>query len=39
MPSVLYYDKAGKARSFGAETEDEDIVIEAEENQWFKAEW
>ncbi|KAJ7471922.1 hypothetical protein FB451DRAFT_311117 [Mycena latifolia] len=39
VPSVLYYDKNGKARAFGAETEDEDTIIEAEENGWFKTEW
>ncbi|KAJ7119603.1 hypothetical protein C8R44DRAFT_672449 [Mycena epipterygia] len=39
VPSVLYYDKNGKARAFGAETEDEDTIIEAEENEWFKTEW
>ncbi|KAJ7675457.1 hypothetical protein B0H17DRAFT_1182843 [Mycena rosella] len=39
VPSVLYYDKDGKPKAFGAETEDEDIVIEAEDNGWVKAEW
>ncbi|KAF7290593.1 hypothetical protein MIND_01299400 [Mycena indigotica] len=39
VPSVLYYDRQGKARAFGAETEDEDTVIEAEENEWRKVEW
>ncbi|KAJ7485160.1 hypothetical protein B0H11DRAFT_1152421 [Mycena galericulata] len=39
VPSVLYYDNNGNPKAFGAETEDEDTIIEAEENEWFKAEW
>ncbi|KAJ7629515.1 hypothetical protein DFH06DRAFT_1225951 [Mycena polygramma] len=39
VPSVLYYDKEGKARAFGAETEDDDTIMEAEENEWTKVEW
>ncbi|KAJ6515205.1 hypothetical protein C8R47DRAFT_507281 [Mycena vitilis] len=39
VPSVLYYDKQGKARAFGAETEDDDTIMEAEENGWVKVEW
>ncbi|KAJ7641482.1 hypothetical protein FB45DRAFT_900316 [Roridomyces roridus] len=39
VPSVLYYDKDGKPRAFGAETDDEDVIIQAEENEWSKAEW
>ncbi|KAJ7153014.1 hypothetical protein C8R46DRAFT_479992 [Mycena filopes] len=39
VPSVLYYDQQGKARAFGAETEDEDTIIEAEESGWVKVEW
>ncbi|KAJ7640457.1 hypothetical protein DFH06DRAFT_1334809 [Mycena polygramma] len=39
VPSVLYYDRNGNSKAFGAETEDEDTVIEAEENGWLKAEW
>ncbi|KDQ57912.1 hypothetical protein JAAARDRAFT_193396 [Jaapia argillacea MUCL 33604] len=39
VPSVLYYDKQGVARAFGAETEDEETIVEAEEGQWHKAEW
>ncbi|KAJ7912524.1 hypothetical protein B0H13DRAFT_2232477 [Mycena leptocephala] len=38
-PSVLYYDKQGNPKAFGAETEDEDTIIEAEENGWVKVEW
>ncbi|KAJ6558127.1 hypothetical protein B0H19DRAFT_129158 [Mycena capillaripes] len=39
VPSVLYYDGQGNAKAFGAETEDEDTIIEAEENGWVKVEW
>ncbi|KAJ7207969.1 hypothetical protein GGX14DRAFT_634628 [Mycena pura] len=39
VPSVLYYDKQGKAMAFGAETEDEDIIMEGEEHGWVKVEW
>ncbi|KAJ7021476.1 hypothetical protein C8F04DRAFT_267971 [Mycena alexandri] len=39
VPSVLYYDRDGNPKAFGAETEDEDTIIEAEENGWFRAEW
>ncbi|KAJ7153012.1 hypothetical protein C8R46DRAFT_1121030 [Mycena filopes] len=39
VPSVLYYDSDGNPRAFGAETEDDDTIIEAEENGWFRAEW
>ncbi|KAJ7262662.1 hypothetical protein B0H12DRAFT_304137 [Mycena haematopus] len=39
VPSVLYYDRLGNARALGAETEDEDTIIEAEENGWIKVEW
>ncbi|KAJ7471925.1 hypothetical protein FB451DRAFT_311192 [Mycena latifolia] len=39
VPSVLYYDADGNPRAYGAETEDDDTIIEAEEKGWFKAEW
>ncbi|KAL0948380.1 hypothetical protein HGRIS_010962 [Hohenbuehelia grisea] len=39
VPSVIYYDVDGEACAFGAETEDEDRIFEAEENAWVKAEW
>ncbi|KAJ7117906.1 hypothetical protein C8R43DRAFT_1091104 [Mycena crocata] len=39
VPSVLYYDADGNPKAYGAETEDEDTIIEAEENGWFKVEW
>ncbi|KAF7361375.1 hypothetical protein MSAN_01170300 [Mycena sanguinolenta] len=39
VPSVLYYDKHGTARAFGAETDDEDTIMEAEENGWTRVEW
>ncbi|KAF7291486.1 hypothetical protein MKEN_01483100 [Mycena kentingensis (nom. inval.)] len=39
VPSVLYYDRHGNAQAFGAETEDDDVVIDAEEHGWRKVEW
>ncbi|KAL0949368.1 hypothetical protein HGRIS_009437 [Hohenbuehelia grisea] len=39
VPSVVYYDAATEIRAIGAETEDEDMVVEAEDNGWHKAEW
>ncbi|KAJ7302367.1 hypothetical protein DFH08DRAFT_794556 [Mycena albidolilacea] len=39
VPSVLYYDNNGNPKAFGAETEDEDTIMEAEENGWQKVEW
>ncbi|KAK6974608.1 hypothetical protein R3P38DRAFT_3335708 [Favolaschia claudopus] len=39
VPSVLYYDARGNPKAFGAETEDEDTILEAEENGWTKVEW
>ncbi|KZP16338.1 hypothetical protein FIBSPDRAFT_794606 [Athelia psychrophila] len=39
VPSVLYYDTDDKACAFGAETDDEDTIIKAEEEEWRKTEW
>ncbi|KAF7986727.1 hypothetical protein HWV62_20280 [Athelia sp. TMB] len=39
VPSVLYYDGANKACAFGAETEDDNTIMEAEESGWRKTEW
>ncbi|TEB36989.1 hypothetical protein FA13DRAFT_1787269 [Coprinellus micaceus] len=39
IPTVLYYDKAGKVRAVGAEALQEGIFEQAEENGWIKAEW
>jgi len=36
---VLYYDRHDKARAFGAETEDDDTIINFEAEKWFIAEW
>ena len=37
VPSVLYYDEDACVRAAGAETEEEDTVIMAEEEGWTKA--
>jgi hypothetical protein len=39
VPSVVWYDSQGQAKAHGAETEDEDIVDQADLNGWQKAEW
>ncbi|KAJ3503573.1 hypothetical protein NMY22_g18205 [Coprinellus aureogranulatus] len=39
IPTVLYYDKAGKVQAIGAEALQEGIFEQAEENGWIKAEW
>ncbi|KZP16328.1 hypothetical protein FIBSPDRAFT_794591 [Athelia psychrophila] len=39
VPSVLYYDKDNNACAFGAETDDEDTIFKAEEQDWRKTEW
>ncbi|KAF7361376.1 hypothetical protein MSAN_01170400 [Mycena sanguinolenta] len=39
VPSVLYYDRNGTARAFGAETEDDSTIDQAEEHGWIKVEW
>lgn len=39
MPSVVLYDQQGNAQAFGAETEDEEVLDEAETNEWKKAAW
>jgi hypothetical protein len=39
VPSVLFYDKNGKPRAFGAETDDEETIINAESEGWAKSEW
>ncbi|EGO23006.1 hypothetical protein SERLADRAFT_371256 [Serpula lacrymans var. lacrymans S7.9] len=39
VPSIVYYDKDGKARAFGAEVEDEEIILQAESENWHKVEW
>ncbi|KZT20036.1 hypothetical protein NEOLEDRAFT_1182864 [Neolentinus lepideus HHB14362 ss-1] len=39
VPPVLYYDKQGRPQAFAAETDDEDVIMEAESNEWYKATW
>jgi hypothetical protein len=39
VPSVVYYDSQGKAKAFGAETEDDEVVYSAETEGWKKASW
>jgi hypothetical protein len=39
IPTVIYYDKAGKPCATGAETLAEGIEEDAEDNGWTKAQW
>ncbi|TFY59588.1 hypothetical protein EVJ58_g5687 [Rhodofomes roseus] len=39
IPSVLYYDEDGEARAVGAEAVSDATVMEAEEQNWNRAEW
>ncbi|KIM87809.1 hypothetical protein PILCRDRAFT_814525 [Piloderma croceum F 1598] len=39
VPSVLYYDKHGKACAFGAETDDDETIINSETEKWYISEW
>ncbi|KAJ7074576.1 hypothetical protein C8F01DRAFT_30135 [Mycena amicta] len=39
IPSAIFYDKAGSPKAFGAETEDEEVRLQAEEQEWHRAEW
>lgn len=39
IPTILYYDKAGKIRAAGAEATRDGFDIMARENGWMKAEW
>ncbi|PPR02811.1 hypothetical protein CVT26_009597 [Gymnopilus dilepis] len=39
IPTVMYYDRAGKVRAAGAEASVEGIFETAEEEQWIKTEW
>ncbi|KAJ7628236.1 hypothetical protein DFH06DRAFT_1226573 [Mycena polygramma] len=39
VPSVIYYDRFGMPRAFGAEALQESVVEQAEEEGWEKAEW
>ncbi|KAF8883232.1 hypothetical protein BD779DRAFT_878374 [Infundibulicybe gibba] len=39
IPTVIYYDTDGKVCAVGAEATSEEMVDEASENDWYKAEW
>ena len=39
IPSIIYYDRAGKVRAVGAEAMREGIYEIAEDENWVKAEW
>ncbi|KIJ67372.1 hypothetical protein HYDPIDRAFT_84371 [Hydnomerulius pinastri MD-312] len=39
VPSVLFYDKYGRARAFGSETDDYETQNEADAEEWQKVEW
>lgn len=39
IPTVMYYDSAGKMRSAGAETQLPETTETAEEEEWLKVEW
>lgn len=39
IPSIVYYDQQGSPRAFGAEALQEQIIEQAEDEQWIKLEW
>ncbi|KAF8962457.1 hypothetical protein BDZ97DRAFT_1733008 [Flammula alnicola] len=39
IPTIIYYDPAGKVRAMGAEAMRDGIVEAAEDGKWIKAEW
>lgn len=39
IPSILYYDRQGAVKAVGAETLQQQIVEQAEEENWIKLEW
>jgi hypothetical protein len=39
VPSVIWYDQNGIPQAYGAETEDEDVLVNADSEGWHKAEW
>ncbi|PPQ68957.1 LOW QUALITY PROTEIN: hypothetical protein CVT26_001828 [Gymnopilus dilepis] len=39
IPTIIYYDLAGKVRAVGAEATREGIYEEAEDGEWYKSEW
>ncbi|EGN97412.1 hypothetical protein SERLA73DRAFT_75099 [Serpula lacrymans var. lacrymans S7.3] len=38
VPSTLYYDQEGNARAIGADCDDEDTIMQAEQNGWKSVE-
>jgi len=39
IPTVIYYDSGGEVRATGAETNCEEIIEAAEDNEWVRVEW
>ena len=39
IPTIIYYDDSGRVRAAGAEALRDEIIVEADENGWVKAEW
>ncbi|KAF9524963.1 hypothetical protein CPB83DRAFT_944651 [Crepidotus variabilis] len=39
IPTIIYYDRAGKVKAVGAEALREGILETAEDEEWTKAEW
>ena len=39
IPTIIYYDQAGKVRAIGAEAIREGIYEIADDKNWVKAEW
>jgi hypothetical protein len=39
VPSVIFYDNLGTAQAHGAETDDDEVVFNAEAKGWNKASW
>jgi len=39
IPTIIYYDLAGKVRAVGGEATREGIYEIAEDENWVKAEW
>jgi hypothetical protein len=39
IPTIIYYDLAGKVQAVGAEAMRESIYEIAEDENWVKAEW
>jgi hypothetical protein len=39
VPSILYYDTSGNVKAVGSEALRRNVIEEAEENGWAKAEW